>query len=234
MQSIITQPDDTLSRMYQQEASLQEKIDQTRKAVTAPVAGLVSFYLDGYETSITVDGIAAMTPDKVKALRDKILSASQSFENQDIVAVGQPVCRIVNPGKWYAVIVMNNSENRFVEGTDCDVTFDGLQKTVTTKVLHVATQGDRFLAVLEVPEGVKEIISLRLVGGHLGQDIEGFRVPLNMIFEENGHAYVGIKGSGSGIQRVEVTILGKDGRYAIVKETSGEGALENGLPLAKP
>jgi hypothetical protein len=234
MQTIITKPDDTLARMYQQEANLEDKINQTRKTVESPADGLVSFYLDGYETMLTVNGISDMTPAKMKALSDEILSNRQPFTSADIVSAQQPICRIVNPDKWYAVVVMSARENRFIEGMDFDVTFDGLQKTVTTKVLKVAVEGGTALAVLEVPEGVKEMISLRFVSGHLGQDIEGFRVPLNMLLEENGRAYVALQGTGANVNRIEVHILGKDEKYAIIEEASGEGDLAIGLPLVKP
>jgi hypothetical protein len=234
MYSIIDKPDDELSRMYQQEVTLQEKINLTMKAVNAPADGLVSFYLDGYETTLTLDGISGMTPAEVKELRGKLLGFSQPFTSADLVNAGQPICRLVNPEKWYAVVVMNAGEDRFVAGTDCDVTFDGLPETVTAKVLKEEKEGGAAFAVLEVPKGAREMISLRLVGGHLGQDIEGFRVPLGMVLEENGKAYVAIKEAGAEATRLEVRILGKDDKYAIIKEATDEGALQIGQELTRP
>lgn len=224
--------DETLERMTELEKTLQEKVNQTRKDITAPADGLVSFYLDGYETELTVNGINDMTPNKMKALKDKLLGSGQAFESADIIAAGKPICRIVNPAKWYAIVVMNTRENRFVQGAGCEVTFDGVQETVTAKVLKVLTDGGTSLAVLEVPKGVKEMISMRLVTGHLGQDIEGFRVPRNMITEENGKAYIRLQGAGA--DRTEVNILGKDDRYVIIEQANGGGDLSIGRPLVKP
>lgn len=233
MHDIIDKPDDTLQRYYEQEATLQAKIDQTQKSVTAPADGLVSFYLDGYETALTVNGINDMTPDKVKELQKEILSGSHQFTSTDIVSAQQSIFRVVNPAQWYAVVLISSRDNRFVQGASCDVTFDGLQKTVTTKVIKVATEGGTSLAVLQVPEGVQEMISTRIVTGHLGQDIEGFRVPLNMVSQENGRYYIALQGTGSNV-RIEVHVLGEDDRYAIIEEASGGGDLEIGMPLVKP
>jgi hypothetical protein len=234
MRDIIENPDETLTRYYEQEATLESKIALTRKDVMAPADGLVSFYLDGYETALTVNGISDMTPKKMQELLKKILNGSQPFKSADIVAPRQAIFRIVQPGKWYAVIVMNARENRFVQGVDCDVTFDGLRDTVTAKVMKVTTESGMAMAVLEVPEGAKELLSMRLVTGHLGQDIEGFRVPVNMVSEENGRTYVHLQGAGPNVTRIEVHILGRDERYAIIEEASGAGNLMIGKPLVKP
>jgi hypothetical protein len=234
MKDTIQNPDETLNRMYGQEATLQAKIEQTRKSVASPADGLVSFYLDGYEKTLTLNGIADMTPAKVKALKDAILRGSQPFQSVKIVYAQNPVCRVVNPAKWYAVVVMNERECPFIEGMDTDVTFDGLQKTATAKVLKVVREGGQALAVLEVDEGVREMMSIRLVNGHIGQDISGFRVPADMVLEENGKAYIKIQGTGANVTSIEVHVLGRDERYAIIEQASGSGNLAIGMPLVKP
>ncbi len=223
--------DETLDRYYQQRASLEEKINRTRKALVSPGTGLVSFYLDGYEETLTVDSIEKMTPGTMKALMDDLIKKSQSYKSEETVLKDQPICRIVNPQKWYAVVVMNARENPMIEGNEIEVTFDGMQKAVQAKTVKVLSEGRNSLAVLEVPEGVSQVMSLRIVNGHLGQDVEGLKVPLKMVAEENGHAYIGIKGIG----RVEVNLLGRDETHAIVSEAAGsEGALAIGNELIRP
>ncbi len=223
--------DDTLDRYYQQQASLEEKINRTRKALASPAAGLVSFYLDGYEQTLTVESIEKMTPGTMKALMDSLIQKSQSYKSEETVLKDQPICRIVNPEKWYAVVVMNARENPMIEGNEIEVTFDGMQKTVLAKAVKVIAEGRNSVAVLEVPDGVAQVLSLRIVNGHLGQDIEGLKVPLKMVAEENGHSYIGIKGVG----RVEVNLLGRDETHAIVSEIAGsEGSLAIGLELIRP
>lgn len=231
----IVKADEPLDRMYQQEAALEEKINSTRKAVTAPLDGFVSYYLDGYESELTVASIDKMTPATMKALMNDILKNNKPFKSEITVAANQPICRIVSPAKWYAIVVTNAPENQLVQGTSREVTFDGMQKTVNANVLKVMNEGRTSIAVLEISEGTKEMLSLRLINGHLGQDIEGFRVPLNMVAEENGRAYIRLAGIGNSGKRVEVTLLGRDDKYAIIKETNAdEGLIAAGLQLLKP
>lgn len=230
----IANADDTLNRMYQNEQTLQQKIDQTEKTVTSPADGLVSYYLDGYEGLLTTAAIDKMTPATMKALMNTILNGKTTFSSNEYVQAKQPICRIVNAEKWYAVVVMNASENPFVQGSKFDVTFDGLQDTVSAKAVKVITEGGTALAVLDVPDGVKQMISVRLVNGHLGRDIAGFRVPLKMISESSGKYYIGIAGSNGKVTKLQIVLLGKDEKYAIIQEATDTGELAAGLQLVKP
>jgi hypothetical protein len=230
----IVNADDKLNLMYQQEANLQSKINQTRTQVNAPADGLVSYYLDGYEANLTVASIPAMTPTTMKPLLETMLKNSKPFKSDEVVSKDQPICRIVDATKWYAAIVVSTGESPFVQGMAYDVTFTGLQKTVSAKAIKVTTEGRNTLAVLEVKEGMKEMMSLRLINGHLGRDIEGFRIPLGMVKQDNGRYYIGLKGTGSNVKRIEVTLLGHDDRYAIIEDKTGEGGLAIGLPLTRP
>lgn len=229
----IANADDTLNRYYQEEESLRKKIDETRKVVNSPADGLVSYYLDGYEKILTVNGINDMTPDKVKSLTDDMLVKNTRFESSQTVQANNPICRIVNPSSWYAVIVMNARENPFIQGMQYDLTFGGLQSTVSGKAVRVAVKGRYALAVLKVDGHVKEMISLRLVSGHIGRDIEGFRVPVGMVREENGKATIAIQVSGKK-RLLEVSLLGRDEKYAIIADKQGSSELMIGLPLVKP
>lgn len=226
--------DDTLNRMYDNENTLLAKINQTRKPVNSPADGLVSYYLDGLEKTLTVTAIDKMTPGTMKALMNSIFKNSSTFASNEYVQAKQPICRIVNASKWYAVVVMDESQDPFVQGVSYDVTFDGLPDTASAKAVKVTSEGGTTLAVLQLATGVKEMLSLRLVTGHLGRDIEGFRVPLSMIAQSNGKFYIAIQGEGPKVNRMEVTMLGKDSKYAIIKETANTGELEAGLQLVRP
>ena len=227
------QADETLNMYYQQEKALQDKIDQTRVAVKAKTEGLVSFYLDGHESQLTIAALANMTPAVVRELQKKVMSEGGSSRSDDIVEANQTLCRIVNPNYWYALIVMNKSENHMAEGSDYPMTFDGLKNTVTAHVEKIVTEGRNSLIILKIAEGVPEVLSLRLLRGWMGQDVEGFRVPLRMISQDGEKNFIAVKQDGS-TKRIEVKLLGKDERYAIIAEAGGSDSLVLGLELTTP
>jgi putative membrane fusion protein len=230
----ITNEDETLKRYYSNEESLVNKINQTLKTVKSPADGLVSYYLDGYETVLTVNSIPDMTPAKMKKLRDEISKKSKAFSSSLVVEANQPICRIVNPAKWYAVIVLGSRENPFVEGMEYPLTFGGMQGTVSGRAIKVTSAGGSDLIVLEISEGAANMMSVRIVNGHVGSDLSGFRVPVGMLKQDGGKLYIAVKGTDGNVRRIEVELLGKDDKYAIIGDVTGASELTSGVALVKP
>ncbi len=233
MEKAVT-PDDMLETYYQQRDNLEDKIAQTRKSVTAPADGLVSFYLDGYESTLTVDSIEKMTPANVKELLRSLQSQSQAVKSDDVVEPDEEICRVVDPSVWYAVVLLPKGESSLVEGNTCDVTFDGMSDPVTATVKKVETQGRTTLVVFQMPAGVQQMISLRLINGHLGADVEGFRIPVQYLGKDGDQYFVTVRASSGKARQIAVNLLGQDDQYAIVSESGEEGALSLGMQLVKP
>lgn len=228
------QADDMLTTYYQQKENLENKIAQTRKTVTAPSAGLVSFYLDNYEQVLTVDSIGHMTPTTIRELLKNLQSQSQAVKSDDVVEPGEPVCRVVNPDAWYAVVLMKKGDGVPAEGSQTDLTFDGMREPVTTTVQKVVTEGRNTLVVFKVPEGVQQMISLRLVSGRMGADVAGLRVPVKYLKRDGDKSTVSVRLSNGKTQQIAVKVLGMDDRYAIVGEQSEQGILVQGARLVRP
>ena len=55
-----------LNQLYEEEASHLNAIASWRTTETAPRAGVVSFYMDGYEELLTVDNASMLTASDVK------------------------------------------------------------------------------------------------------------------------------------------------------------------------
>lgn len=235
MLTIITQPDDPLNEKYKQEQALVAKIDETRQQLTAPSDGLVSFYLDGFEQEFTPNAIQNMLPEQVKELTGEILSKRGAASGDEIVEVNQPIARIVNPAHWYAVILLGSRENPLSEGNTTEVTFDGLKDPVSAKVVKVVTSGRTALVVLEMTDGAQQMLSLRLINGHIGRDITGFLVPLNMLQEQGDKTVLTYRQPQGGAKTIEVTILAKDAKNAVIADAQSDaGALAVGMELVKP
>ena len=231
----IVKADVYLQGQYKLEENLKAKIDETRQTVKSPADGLLSFYLDGSEGDLTVHGLQNMTPDQAREMYATILRERSNKVTSDIVATNQAMCRIVNPNHWYALAVLGNKENPLTQGNSGPVTFDGLAEPVDAKAVKVVTEGRFSLLVLEMSSGAKEMLSLRLVNGHIGRDISGFLVPVDMLKEDGGKTYITFKESGSTVKVVEVSVLAKDSMHAIIADAIKDGALlAVGSELVKP
>ncbi len=227
--------DEHLNKQYTMESNLQAKIDETRQQVTAPAEGLVSFYLDGFESYLTVAALETMTPEQVRDISGDILSKRTAKAGGEVVEAQQPVCRIVNPSRWYALAVLGSRENPLSEGNTQEVTFDGLKEPVQAKAVKVVNQGRNALVVLEMTAGVQEMLSLRLINGRIGRDISGFLVPVNMLKEDGGKIFLSYRQPQGGVKTVEISVLAKNAKSAVIAEAGADtGALAVGMELVKP
>ena len=120
------------------------------------------------------------------------------------------------------------------EGSQTDLTFDGMREPVTTTVQKVVTEGRNTLVVFKVPEGVQQMISLRLVSGRMGADVAGLRVPVKYLKRDGDKSTVSVRLSNGKTQQIAVKVLGMDDRYAIVGEQSEQGILVQGARLVRP
>jgi hypothetical protein len=114
---------------------------------------------------------------------------------------------------------MPRLQNTLVKGGVCDISFEGYEeKLLTAHVYNVIEQGRYALVVLQLSDPIGSLLSLRLVDGHIGRSLEGFKVPAGAVREKDGAQGVTVMIDGSP-RFIEVEVLAQDSRHAIVKET---------------
>ncbi|MDD3243899.1 MAG: HlyD family efflux transporter periplasmic adaptor subunit [Eubacteriales bacterium] len=224
MKQIIT-PDDYLQKLYDQETGLQSKIDETRSAAAATADGYISYIFDNLESQLTVANIDQMTPKIVTTLEKQVLKGDILDFSSGLRAAGEPLCRIVNPTHWYALVVMGKNESTMTEGATCEVTFDGISETVEAKVVRYVPEGGQVLAVLEMTKGAQSVTSMRRITGHVGRSAEGFKVPVKAVQTTEGGGYAVQVKTAQGVTAVEVEVMASDNRQAIVTESKGSGGV---------
>ncbi|NLG38036.1 MAG: hypothetical protein GX549_08450, partial [Clostridiales bacterium] len=212
------QPDETLSGMYERENALIEKINHTRQVIKAEGGGVVSYFLDGYESRYSIDTLDGLDIRTVSDTKDKLLSGGVAVKagTDGVVGIGEPLYRLVNPNRWYALIVLPRLQNTLVKGGVCDISFEGYEeKLLTAHVYNVVEQGRYALVVLQLGDPIGSLLSLRLVDGHIGRSLEGFKVPAGAVNEKDGAQGVTVMIDGSP-RFIEVEVLAQDSRHAIV------------------
>lgn len=220
----IVQPDETLNKMYEREAALQEKINNTKRIITAEQSGIVSYFLDGYEDLFSMVNLDIMDVQTVTRAEKELLSGGEATQagTNGVVAVDQPLYRLVDSNEWYALIVLPRLQNTLVTGGTCDISFEGYEeKLLSAQIYKVTEEGRYALVTLKLSEPIGALLSLRLVSGHIGRSLEGFRVPAEALTQQDD--ITGVRVIIDGESRfIAVDVLAQDSRHAIVRE-SGEG-----------
>lgn len=217
--------DETLNAMYKQEAALQDKINSTKIVVTAAKSGVVSFFLDGYESLLSMDNLGVLDVDTISRIEKELMAGGKvtNAGTDSLVVINQPLYRLVNPNRWYAFIILPRLQNTLIRGGECDISFEGYEETLlTARVYDVAERGRYALVTLELTDPIGALLSLRLVDGHIGRSLEGFKVPAGALTERDGVQGVRVVIDGEACF-IAVDVLAQDSRDAIVRET-GESA----------
>lgn len=94
-----------LNDLYDQETKRVAALDAWRQSVTAPRDGLVSFYLDGYESDLRVDTLESLTAEQIHAvLQGRALTGSEAVSR-----LNTGIFRVVSTDKWYIVLLSNDA-----------------------------------------------------------------------------------------------------------------------------
>lgn len=203
------------AEMTQAASQLQEKYAQLQSGqaqattVTAPVSGLFSSYVDGYESLLTPDSLAGLSPKDLAAF-------SQLTPQTDTNCLGKLV---TNPAWYYAITVPEDVIGRFSVGGDVDVFFDSLSQTFPMEVDSVGeVQQGQAVVILRSTQNDAQAEDLRQESGRvIFYSSEGIRVPKEALrINEDGERGVYVVLSQKARFR-PVTILAEDETSYLVK-----------------
>lgn len=230
--------DSTLEQKFLTEKTLNDKIQRSLVKLHAPSEGIISFFLDGLEDYLTKERVEYIDTDQYAVLEDQLLNSSidTNTNNSAMVATNQSIYRIVHPSHWYAMIKMPRNKNTLVKGGICDITFESYKETISNVfVLDVRQYGRDVIIVLEINSEIGPMTSLRMVKGNLGRSNEGFKVPLNVLTQQDGKIGIIIVKQDKSKVFVPVDILAQNNFEVVIDVANGTTEqLTVGLELVKP
>ncbi len=203
--------DQQLDEFYSQEQQLQERVNGWREVMSAPEAGVVSFYFDGNESLLNADNIKSVTSETVRNIIDGT-AENQLAED----GAAQPLYRLVNNFKWYILIDSQNAVREFANGNTFAIVFDDYpDRQFEGTVVGNVTEDGQYVYVVEISEDIGSLLNTRRADAKIYTTFEGLKVPEESVKEQDGQAgvYVVI-GREKTFVPVEVKIV-KDGSAII-------------------
>ena len=211
--------DQQLDEFYSQEQQLEERVDGWREVLSAPEAGVVSFYFDGYEDLLNADKIKDVTSQDIQNILNGTM---QGPAVQDGAA--QPLYRLVNNFKWYVLVDSDTAMREFANNNTFAVVFDDYpdRQFQGTVVGNITVDTDH-LYVLELSEDIGSLLNTRRADARVSTTFEGLKIPEESIKERDGATgvYV-VTGREKTFVPVEVKII-KDGSAIVLPQ--GEGSM---------
>lgn len=225
------QADGSLNAMYEEEASHiatqnSWKLDIRNTAGT----GVVSFYFDGYEQVLSVNKLSTINSALVSSVvNGNNTSAATSTTSQE------PLYRIINNTHWYiAYVTKSNEPMRLVAGETYYVTFGDYSDTVYTATARATTVSESSVVnVLEFNTDIGKLIGTRVVHATVSKSAQGLVVPISAIEIVDGIPCITIS-YGDTPLRVEIEILSKDEKRAVIRARNEADTLVAGQKFYKP
>ena len=135
-----------LNDLYDQETKRVAALDAWRQSVTAPRDGLVSFYLDGYESYLRVDTLESLTAEQIHAvLQGRALTGSEAVSR-----LNTGIFRVVSTDKWYIVLLSNDATWNPTNNQSYTFQLRYPDLAYTGQVISAQKSAGEVMAVLEV------------------------------------------------------------------------------------
>lgn len=227
----LVEADGTLGAMYDEEASHiatqnSWKLDIRNTAGT----GVVSFYFDGYEQVLSVNKLSTIN----SALVNSVVSGNNTSATTSTTSQ-EPLYRIINNTHWYIVYVTKSNEPmRLVAGETYYVTFGDYSDTVYTATARATIVSESSVVnILEFSADIGKLIGTRVVNATVSKSAQGLVVPISAIEIVDGIPCITVS-YGDTPLRVEIEILSKDEKRAVIRARNESDTLVAGQKFVKP
>ena len=214
--------DSKLTKLYDEENTRLASIQSWRTVSNADRDGVVSFYIDGYESDLTPSALNTLSIAQVRSVL-----AGERLENTR-KTLSDGIYRIVDQDRWYvAVLYAGNTWTPMVGQDNYYIQMEGFDDLSYTASVHsVQKENDTTLAIFEVRDPVGPLIYKRTGKAQFSITLTGLSVRVEALYNENGQMGVWVYDVPGGTF-VPVEVLSTDGTIAMIQPMV-EGALQLG------
>lgn len=217
-------PDDqTLSSLYDEESRQLKKIESWTTTYDAKEECIVSFYTDGYESTVNASTYETLTPAQVRTVL-----AGQTLET-DVVSRGRdPIYRTVKPEGWYALLASPEKNWNPVPGQSYKMQLDGFDNyLVDATVVSFTRSGGELLVRMRIDSDVEPVLNIRSCRVVVGEFVDGVNVPVSSLYTQSN--MIGVVVSELGTETfVPVIVISRDDKTAFVKSIYPGSPLQAG------
>ncbi len=214
--------DSKLTKLYDEENARLASIQSWRTVSNADRDGVVSFYIDGYESDLTPDALKTLSIAQIRSVLagERLDNTRQTLNNG--------IYRIVNQNRWYVAVLYNgNTWTPMVGQDNYYIQMEGFDDlSYTASVYSVQKENDSTLAVFEVRDPIGPLIYRRSGKAQFSITLTGLSVKVEALYNENGQMGVWVYDVPGGTF-VPVEVLSTDGAIAMIQPMV-EGALQLG------
>lgn len=179
--------------------------------------GIVSYYYDGLEESLTSDALDSITIASLEKAEAEDFSVNKCKKE---AAAGDPIFKIIDNTAWYLVAWLSADDAEgFTEGNRVYVDLDS-DTRLKMKVKSVTAEGDKQKIVLSCNRYYEDFDKYRAKSCNLVKSSRsGILIEKSSIVEEDGHKGVYVKDKFGNYNFTRVSVLATDGDTSVVEQS---------------
>lgn len=143
-----------LKKLIDERSKYENQLNQGAEYLKAPISGVISYKVDGYEDVLTQSNFNSLSKDFLKKLEVK---------TGEVVADSQESGKIINNFKCYIACVLNSEQAKNVKLDDSIKIRLPNSVEVYGNVEYISQDGDDIILVLGLTEQVQELVSYRKI-----------------------------------------------------------------------
>ena len=213
-----------IKQLTDEKENYEKQLTENSEYITAPIAGVVSYRVDGLEESLSPKDFTTLTEENLENL---------DVKTGKIVSTSQSQGKIINNFECYLATILESDTAKQAEvGDEVTLNFSsGIE--VNTKINYVAKQeSGRILIIFKLDIMPEEFIQYRKISFNITwSHLSGLKVPNTSIIEdEDGIDYV-IRKKNDKEEKVIVKILKRNDKYSIINSYSTEELAALGIDV---
>lgn len=174
--------------------------------------GVISYYIDGYESELSPENMALLSRDKVQGLNIEVQNVAR-----DTTLSTEPLYKIVDNKKWYAAFwVAPENIVKYEKGHKATINLplgqvDGL-------IYDILDDSGRWLVILEFNRYYEEFARIRVIDAEvITSDYSGLIIENESITSKDGQPGVFVKDKSGEYVFKRVKIITSDGEWSLVE-----------------
>ena len=212
-----------LNKLVTERSKYENQLNEGAEQIIAPISGMVSYKVDGYEDKLTTNDFSKIT---IKLLENLNLKTGQS------VADSKESAKIINNFKCYIACILNSEQGLNAEVNQKVKIRLSNNEEISAKVSYISKEDNKALIIFEINEQVQELISYRKISFDIiWWSYGGKKIPNTAVgVEKKGDNEVAyITRTRNGYQdKILVKVLRKNDKYSIVDNYTSEELKELG------
>ncbi|MFA5527862.1 MAG: HlyD family efflux transporter periplasmic adaptor subunit [Peptostreptococcales bacterium] len=210
--------------LKEERQELQSVLDRATVSYKNEKAGVVSYYVDGYEEVFTHDKMYLLNKESL----DKENIQAENTE-RDYVFKGEPLFKVINSSTWYAVLWVDLDKiDNYKKGNKIVLNFENGQTQGI--VYDIIIEKNNAMILVEINRMVEDLSKIRR--GHVDlivADYSGLEIYTDSIVDVNGQLGVYVVNIGGEYSFRPIKIIGSDKDKTIVVNAKFQVQTENGV-----